>query len=79
VEVHSSSFSACKDADALVIATEWPEFAMVDLTALAAVMGRRIIMDARNMIDPAAAVSAGFRYSGIGVPVQVRREEEMAV
>lgn len=79
VEVHSSSFSACKDADALVIATEWPEFATVDLTALAAVMGRRIIMDARNMIDPAAAVSAGFRYSGIGVPVQVRREEEMAV
>jgi UDPglucose 6-dehydrogenase len=79
VEVHSSSFSACKNADALVIATEWPEFAVVDLTALAAVMGRRVIMDARNMIDPAAAVNAGFRYSGIGVPVQVRHEEEIAV
>jgi UDPglucose 6-dehydrogenase len=79
VEAHSSSFSACKDADALVIATEWPEFAAADLAALAAVMGSRVIMDARNMIDPVAAVNSGFRYSGIGVPVQVRREEEVAV
>jgi UDPglucose 6-dehydrogenase len=79
IEAHSSSFSACKDADALVIATEWPEFAAVDLTALAAVMGRRVIVDARNMIDPAAAINAGFRYSGIGVPVQVLCEEEVAV
>ncbi|MBV9795418.1 MAG: UDP-glucose/GDP-mannose dehydrogenase family protein [Actinobacteria bacterium] len=79
IEVHSSSFSACKEADALVIATEWPEFAAADLTALAAVMGDRVIMDARNMIDPVAAVNAGFRYSGIGVPVQLRREEGVAV
>ena len=79
IEVHSSSFSACKDADALVIGTEWPEFAAVDLTALAAVMNGRVIMDARNLLDPISAVNAGFRYSGIGVPAPDRRAAEVAV
>jgi UDPglucose 6-dehydrogenase len=79
IEVHSSSFSACKDADALIIATEWPEFAAADLTALAAVMNGRVIMDARNMLDPVSVVSAGFDYSGIGIPALERREAEVAV
>ena len=79
IEVHSSSFSACKDADALVIGTEWPEFAAVDLTALAAVMNGRVIMDARNLLDPTSAVNAGFHYSGIGIPAPDRRAAEVAV
>ena len=79
IEVHSSSFSACKDADALVIGTEWPEFAAVDLTALAAVMNGRVIMDARNLLDPISAVNAGFHYSGIGIPTPDRRAAEVAV
>jgi UDPglucose 6-dehydrogenase len=79
IEVHSSSFSACKDADALVIGTEWPEFAAVDLTALAAVMNGRVIMDARNLLDPISAVNAGFDYSGIGIPAPGRSTAEVAV
>jgi UDPglucose 6-dehydrogenase len=79
IEVHSSSFSACKDADALVIGTEWPEFAAVDLTALAAVMNGRVIMDARNLLDPISAVNAGFHYSAIGIPTPDRRSTEVAV
>jgi UDPglucose 6-dehydrogenase len=79
IEVHSSSFSACKGADVLVVATEWPEFAAADLTALAAVMNGRVIMDARNMLDPLSVVSAGFDYSGIGIPAHDRREAQVAV
>jgi UDPglucose 6-dehydrogenase len=79
IEVASSPFSACKDADVLVIGTEWPEFAAVDLADLAAVMNDRVIMDARNLLDPISAVNAGFRYSGIGVPVPDRRGVDVTV
>jgi UDPglucose 6-dehydrogenase len=78
IEVHSSSLAACKNADALIIGTEWPEFASVDLTALAAVMGGRVIMDARNMLDPAAAVGEGFVYDGIGTRAPGERAEVAA-
>jgi UDPglucose 6-dehydrogenase len=78
IEVHPSSFSACKDADALVIGTEWPEFASADLTALAEVMGGRVIMDARNVLDPVAAGRAGFAYAGIGIPVPGPQDAEAA-
>ena len=66
IEVHSSSISACREADALVIGTEWPEFASVDLGLLAMTMCGRVIVDARNMLDSAAAASEGFVYTGIG-------------
>jgi UDPglucose 6-dehydrogenase len=78
MEVHSSSFSACNDADALIIGTEWPEFASADLAALAAVMGGRVIMDARNVLDPVAAADEGFVYAGIGICVAAKRDEEVA-
>jgi UDPglucose 6-dehydrogenase len=78
IEVHSSSFSACKDADALIIGTEWPEFASADLAALAAVMGGRIIMDARNVLDPVAATDEGFVYAGIGISVSAERDAKVA-
>ena len=68
VEVHSSSLSAAKGADALVIGTEWPEFAAADFTALAAVMADRVIVDTRNLFDPLIASGEGFAYSGIGTP-----------
>ena len=79
IEVASSLFSACTNADALVIGTEWPEFAAVDLGDLAAVMNGRVIMDARNLLDPDAAVNAGFRYSGIGIPVPATRGVDVTV
>jgi UDPglucose 6-dehydrogenase len=77
IEVHASPLSACQDADALVIGTEWAEFAAVDLTALASVMNDPVVVDARNLLDPVSAVSAGFRYSGIGIPAPDRREAEI--
>ena len=69
IETHGSLVSACRDAEALVIGTEWPEFAALDLPVLRAAMSGRVIVDARNILDPAAAVRAGFVYTGIGIPM----------
>ena len=66
MEVHPFSMSACQDADALVVGTEWPEFASVDFSALCMVMRGRVIVDARNILDPVAAAAEGFAYTGIG-------------
>jgi UDPglucose 6-dehydrogenase len=67
MEVHSSSYSACRHADALVICTEWPEFTAIDLGVLGTIMSGRVIVDARNMLDPDTAASEGFIYAGIGI------------
>jgi len=56
------------NADALVLVTEWKEFAALDLRGLAKRMARAILVDGRNLFDPEAARRAGFDYSGIGRP-----------
>jgi UDPglucose 6-dehydrogenase len=77
IDVRSSALSAADDADALVISTEWPEFASVDLGELAGVMNKSILVDARNLLDPVAAAKAGFTYSGIGIPSFDNRTSEV--
>jgi UDPglucose 6-dehydrogenase len=57
-----------EEADALVLVTEWKQFARLDLAALAKRMARAILIDGRNLFDPEAARQAGFDYSGIGRP-----------
>jgi len=78
IETHGSLVSAVRDAEALVIGTEWPEFAALDLAVLRAAMSGRVIVDARNILDPAAALRAGFTYTGIGIPVARELAAEMA-
>jgi UDPglucose 6-dehydrogenase len=53
-------------AEALIIATEWPEFAAIDLAELREAMRTPMIFDGRNLIDPVAAADFGFQYRGIG-------------
>ncbi len=57
---------AVAGADAAVLVTEWPELAEHDWAALGQTMRRRIFVDGRNMLDPAAMRAAGFTYEGIG-------------
>jgi UDPglucose 6-dehydrogenase len=78
IEAHSTPLAACKGAEVLIIGAEWPEFASADLADLAAVMDRRVIVDARNLIDPVAAADQGFRYAGIGIPAVRNRDAEVA-
>ena len=60
------AIQAAKGADVLLIATEWPEFQAVDLRAVRAAMASAHIIDARNILDPAAVRHLGMRYEGIG-------------
>jgi len=76
IGIHCSAISACQDSDALVIGTEWPEFAAMDLVALSGAMSGRVIVDARNVLDSAAAVREGFSYTGIGISTVGKRTAE---
>ncbi|MDQ3737774.1 MAG: UDP binding domain-containing protein, partial [Actinomycetota bacterium] len=58
---------ACSGVDAVVVLTEWPEFAELDLDRLASIVaGRASVVDARNLLDPAAVRAAGLTYVGVG-------------
>ena len=59
-------YSAVKDADVLVILTEWKEFAGADLSALAQLMHHKKIIDLRNMLNGRKAVDLGFEYQCVG-------------
>lgn len=62
----SSPLEAAEDAEALIIATEWKDFASVDLSELKAKMHTPLIFDGRNLLDPVTVRSFGFSYSSIG-------------
>ena len=64
--VDADALAACTEADAVVVATEWPEFAALDLCALRQVTRGDLLVDGRGVIDPARAGAAGFRYRGVG-------------
>ncbi|WP_117000213.1 UDP-glucose dehydrogenase family protein [Desertimonas flava] len=67
VELCADPLSAATGAAVLVIATEWPEFAKLDLDALAGVLvPGSAVVDTRNLLDPAAVRAAGLRYDGVG-------------
>lgn len=61
-----NSMDALKDADALVIVTEWQEFRSPDFDAIKSRMNQPVIFDGRNLYDPTALEAAGIRYFGIG-------------
>lgn len=60
------ALSVADKADALVLVTEWPEFRMLPLGALAQRMSRTVLIDGRNLFSPEEARAAGFDYTGIG-------------
>ena len=63
-------YSAAKDADVLVILTEWKEFSCADLNGLAQLMRTKKILDFRNMLDGKQAVKLGFEYQCIGKTIE---------
>ena len=59
-------YAAAKDADVLVILTEWKEFSAADLNGLSQLMRNKKILDFRNMLDGKEAIKSGFEYQCIG-------------
>ncbi|HKP92891.1 MAG TPA: UDP binding domain-containing protein, partial [Chthoniobacterales bacterium] len=62
----NSALEAVEGAEALVVATEWPAFANVDLDVVKGKMTTPIIFDGRNLFDPATMAKLGFHYHSIG-------------
>jgi UDPglucose 6-dehydrogenase len=62
----ASVADAARDADAVVLVTEWPELADVDWSAVGETMRSRVFVDGRNMLDPESMREGGFRYAAIG-------------
>jgi len=62
----SSALEAVSHAEALIIATEWNEFANVDLAVVKEKMRTPIVFDGRNLLDPETMGRLGFHYHSIG-------------
>jgi len=65
-EFASSALEAVTDAEALIIATDWNEFANVDLAVLKDKMRTPIVFDGRNLLNPETMRQFGFHYYSIG-------------
>jgi UDPglucose 6-dehydrogenase len=66
IEYSSDPYEALKEADALVLMTEWSEFHLPDFRRMAELMKGKVIFDGRNIYDPAEIRKMGFEYFGIG-------------
>jgi len=71
VEFVNSPYEAAAGADALLILTEWDEFATLDLPRLQKVLKYSIVIDGRNLYDCETMASLGFTYYSIGRPSTV--------
>lgn len=64
----SSLYEAAEKADAMLILTDWPDFANLDLDRLKRALRFPIIVDGRNLYDPQLMLNHGFTYVSIGRP-----------
>ena len=66
VEMARDAYAAAKDADALLVVTEWNEFKNLDLDRIRDTMKQPVILDGRNIYQPEHMNALGFTYQGIG-------------
>jgi UDPglucose 6-dehydrogenase len=65
--------AALKNADALVICTEWKGFMAPDFDVMTELLKNQLVFDGRNMYDPARLASKGWTYYGLGRGASCRR------
>ncbi|MCC6381916.1 MAG: UDP-glucose/GDP-mannose dehydrogenase family protein [Dehalococcoidia bacterium] len=79
VAVAASVLEAARDAEAVVLATDWLEFQLLDWQAVARVVARPVVIDARNALEPRTLAAAGFEYRCIGRPGNKQRPAPAAL
>jgi UDPglucose 6-dehydrogenase len=62
----ATAYDVAKSADALLIVTEWNEFKQLDFEKLKRLMRQPIVLDGRNVYEPADVEAMGFTYRGVG-------------
>jgi len=65
---YKNAYAACKDADALLVLTEWNEFRSSDWSRIAALLKTPLLFDGRNIYRPEDMQKRGFIYYSIGRP-----------
>lgn len=70
IALETDAYAVAKDADALVLVTEWHELRDPDFARLGRLMRTQVLVDGRNVWSGTAARAAGFTYYGIGRPPQ---------
>jgi UDPglucose 6-dehydrogenase len=78
VEYAPGPYEAAASVDALLILTEWDEFAALDLGRLRKLMKYPIVIDGRNLYDPATMSAHGFSYYSVGRPTALAEEAASA-
>jgi UDPglucose 6-dehydrogenase len=73
-EYAADAYSTAEGADALVIATEWNEFRALNLGRIMKALRQPVIVDLRNVYDPARMKAEGFAYTSVGRADDVRRK-----
>jgi UDPglucose 6-dehydrogenase len=68
-------YEAAKDADAILILTDWKEFAEIDLARLNRAMRFPIVIDGRNLYKPREMQNHGFTYVSVGRPAAYHAQE----
>jgi UDPglucose 6-dehydrogenase len=68
VSYADDAYSAAEDADALLILTDWAEFGKLDLNKLRTGLRYPIVIDGRNLYEPATVAAAGMTYYSVGRP-----------
>ena len=66
VDVVGNAYAACEGASAIVVATEWNEFTLLDFDRVGTLVAERNMIDARNLLDRDALTKRGFTYQGVG-------------
>ncbi len=78
VEFCTDAYHAASGADVLVLVTEWNEFRALSPSRLREAMRGGLVMDLRNVFEPAAFAEAGFDYRGVGRGIPVWRDQNRA-
>lgn len=66
LEVAPDAYAAAEGAEVLALLTEWDQFRWLDYTRIVTAMAEPRVVDARNLLDPAAMRRLGFTYQGVG-------------
>jgi UDPglucose 6-dehydrogenase len=64
--LRAGALDATEGADALLVLTEWSEFAEISPWAIAHRLRGQLVVDGRNVLDPDLIAAAGLRYRGVG-------------
>jgi UDPglucose 6-dehydrogenase len=74
IENSEGNYQACEGAEALMVITEWNEFRRPDFERIRRLMKSPVILDGRNLYNPARLAELGFNYYSIGRPAVIQKE-----